>query len=664
MSDLPQVLDEQRLWSLARVSTPTISRAGDCVVFPVRTTDATTAKNQTVLYKLTLGAQPVALTVSHTPSSSPALSPDAKLLAFLRKPLNAESGEEPQLHLLNLADGGEARVLTDFPLGVREAKWFADGKRLCLLANVLADAPSLDGTKKLLQERAKDRTVVHCTENKIARYWDHWMTEGEVQHLFELSLEDGNVRDLTPSLQAWFDLDGADGQFDIAPDGESLAFSAYVHQGEHRHLRYDIYVLSLRDDVIRCISAGQKGDAIRPRFSPDATTLVYGARRDTFYSANVVLWQHTLSDRNERALTAEWDRSPDEWEFASTTELIGAVAHLGRTLPFRLDLANPTALPVLVELGGTVHGVRAAIDGTLYFTHDTLSRPAEIACLRPKARSLEYLTHFNDSAMRELQLGAVHERYITGAHGDRVQYWLLEPAQGAHASNGLVHVIHGGPFGNFGDTWHWRWNAQLFAARGYHVAMVNFHGSNSFGESFAKSVLGDWGGAPAQDIGLVTDALIDEGVARADRVAIAGGSYGGYMASWLVTQTQRYACAVAHAPVTSLRGMFASDVTQGWDEEVGAWPWDLPDGAQKFVRFDPMHHVGNVQTPVLVIHGQKDYRVPYAQGLEFYGALKARGVTARLLVFPQENHWILQRDNSVRWFREIFAWLDRFLRKS
>ena len=222
-------------------------------------------------------------------------------------------------------------------------------------------------------------------------------------------------------------------------------------------------------------------------------------------------------------------------------------------------------------------------------------------------------------------------------------------------------MVHGGPNGYFGDTWSWRWNPQLFAAHSHLIAMVNFHGSVSFGEKFARSVLGDWGGAPATDIHLVTDALIAEKLAESDRVAVAGGSYGGYMAAWLVTQTQRFACAIAHAPVTDFQGMFGTDVLQGFDEELGAWPWAGPEGEAKFFKHDPMTYVGNVSTPVMVVHGAKDYRVPYSQGLGFYGALKARGVTARLVVFPGENHWILQRENSLRWYHEVLGWLDRFL---
>jgi dipeptidyl aminopeptidase/acylaminoacyl peptidase len=222
-------------------------------------------------------------------------------------------------------------------------------------------------------------------------------------------------------------------------------------------------------------------------------------------------------------------------------------------------------------------------------------------------------------------------------------------------------LIHGGPYGHFGDTWSWRWNAQLFAARGHSVALVNFHGSSSFGEPFARSVLGDWGGAPAEDLQRATDAFAREGLFEDGRVAIAGGSFGGYLSAWLVTQTQRFRCAIAHAPVTDFMAMLGSDIPLDWNIETGAWPWDGPDARARFDRFDPMRSIDAVSTPTLVIHGASDYRVPYGQGLELYGALKARDVPARLVVYPSENHWILQRANSLHWYGEVLSWLDRWL---
>lgn len=655
-------LNETFLWSLARVAPPAVAGDGSFLVVPVKTTNAGTGKSQTILYKIIEGFEPVALTSPGTTSTGPSISPDQRWLAFLRKPREEDDQRETfaQLHLLDLKHGGEARVVGHFPLGISDVRWFADSKRLCVVASVIDEAPTLTGTKQLLETRAKDRANVHVTESRFVRYWDHYVTDGEIQHLFELSLDDDTTRDLTPSLKAWFDLDGADGMLDLSPNGELIAFSAHVSDNDHANFRYNVFLLSVRDQSLKSIGDGYKGDAVRPRFSPDGKSIVYGAKNAVYYGTNSVLILHSLADHSERALTAHWDHSAEEWEFAGPSAIVGITAHHARSLPFRLEISSTSGDSKIqfLHTEGSAHGLQLSRDGRLYFTHDNLRRPAEIARLSAQGGPLTYLTRFNDEAMSAIEFGAIEERFITGTHGDNVQYWLVHPPASMKASRGLVQVVHGGPCGTFGDTWHWRWNAQLFAARGYTVCMVNFHGSNSFGESFARSVLDDWGGAPAKDIELVTDALIKEGIAQPGRLAVAGGSYGGYMAAWLVTQTQRYSCAVAHAAVTNFMGMFGGDVPQVWEEEMGAWPWN---DAKRFFKHDPMHHVGNVRTPVLVVHGEKDYRVPYGQGLDFYGALKELGVSARLVMFPQENHWILQRDNSIKWFQEVFGWLDRHM---
>ena len=219
--------------------------------------------------------------------------------------------------------------------------------------------------------------------------------------------------------------------------------------------------------------------------------------------------------------------------------------------------------------------------------------------------------------------------------------------------------VHGGPYGMHGDVWHWRWNAQVFAAPGHAVSMVNFHGSAGYGERFWNSVLGDWGGKPAEDILLATDALVARGVADPARLALAGGSYGGYMACWLPTQTDRFACTVVHAPLYDTLASCSGDVTQGIDREMGGAPWDLPRAREPIERWNPAAHTGSHRTPTLVTHGQQDFRCPVEHGLELYGMLKAKGVPARLVHYPDENHWILKRKSSIHWYGEVLAWIAR-----
>ncbi|MBL8679261.1 MAG: S9 family peptidase [Myxococcales bacterium] len=669
---MPALFTAEALWSLRRVSPPAVARDGSCCVTSVRSTDPLTQQNTSVLYRVDRArpGEATAITAEGASSVEPAISRDGRSLAFVRKPLGAPAERAAQLHVMPLDRGGEARVIGDFPLGVSDPRWFADGERIAVLAPVYAEAPTLEATRERLRatrERAATSAKAYATEERVFRLWDRWLTDREVPHLFEVTVATGAVRDRTPSLEAWFDLMGEGGAYDVSPDGTEAVFSAYVHRAQHQRVRFAIYRVRFADGAIECLTADHVGDDLRPRYAPDGRSIVYGAKRDVAFCSHLELRRRSLVDGSEQTLAPDFEYDADEWEFASEDMLVGSAAVRGRTVAFSLSLDdNSIALHPLPR--GSVHGVRPTDDGALWCSWDSLDAPPEIAVLPAPHFALERLSRFNDESLAQFELGAARERTFAGADGDPVQAWVLEPPPSAVTEarpRTLVHLIHGGPFGYLGDQWTWRWNAQVFAARGHAVAMVNFHGSASFGEAFSKSILGEWGDRPAQDVLLATDALAREGLFDAssgrERVAIAGGSFGGYLASWLVTQTDRFRCAIAHAAVTDFTAMLGSDFAVAWNIEMGCWPWDDPDAQRRFDRYDPMRAIRNVDTPVLVVHGAMDYRVPYAQGLELYGALKARGVAARLVVYPNENHWILQRANSVHWYGELLSWLDRYL---
>jgi dipeptidyl aminopeptidase/acylaminoacyl peptidase len=261
----------------------------------------------------------------------------------------------------------------------------------------------------------------------------------------------------------------------------------------------------------------------------------------------------------------------------------------------------------------------------------------------------------------------VQEIRFKGADDDPVQMFVLYPPgekpRGAKSKGGkpfpLVHMIHGGPHSTFGDVWHWRWCAQAFAAPGHAVACVNFHGSTSFGQEFAECIMGRWGDQPYQDIMKATDLLVERGIADEKRMAVTGGSYGGYLVSWIAGQTDRFACIVNHAGVSDFQTQYASDVVHHRARSMGGEPWDDVEGLD---RYNPLRSAAGFKSPMLVLHGMKDYRVPYNQGLEIYNVYRAMGLPARLVVYPDENHWILGRANSLHWYGEVLSWLKRWIR--
>jgi dipeptidyl aminopeptidase/acylaminoacyl peptidase len=648
------------LWAIPRVGVPAPACDGSFVIVPVTTYPADGDAGRERLYLVPTAAKeraPRPLTAPDVSSSQPAVSPDGRRLAFVRKPAGASAA---QLHVMPL-DGGEARRLTDLPLGASDPRWTPGGREVIVVSPLYRGALTLEATRRLHDERAKAASRPHVTEDRVYRFWDRWLTDGEAHHLFMVDVETGATRDLVPSSERWFDLMEPDGQFDVAPGGDEVAFSANATRPPYARVRAAIFTAAIGGGEPVCLTPDGFTDDTRPRYSADGRWLVYGQKRDASNYADRIRIVRVDRASGEHVTLAEaWDHSPSAWEVAGPDTLLLEVDERGCTSLYRLSLAA-AGTPELVARDATLHGARPAGDGFVYAQHHGLAHPPEIARCPLGGGAVETLTSFTADALAGLELGRVEELTIAGAGGDPVQVLIVVPPGYGAEPGPLVHMIHGGPYGMYGDVWHWRWNAQAFAAPGYAVAIVNFHGSAGYGERFALSVHGDWGGKPAEDILLATDALVARGLADPKRLAIAGGSFGGYMASWLPTLTTRFACSVVHAPVFDTLTLCAGDVTQGVEREIGGEPWSMPAARDAIARCNPASHTAGYVTPTLVTHGEKDFRCPVQHGLELYGVLKAKGVPARLAHYPDENHWILQRGNSIHWYGEVLGWLARHL---
>jgi len=355
---------------------------------------------------------------------------------------------------------------------------------------------------------------------------------------------------------------------------------------------------------------------------------------------------HHIATGTEQVITADWDRSAGGWEFISNDELVFHAEDEGRVRIFTLPIEGGTPTPQTST--GSNHGAQVGVDCFWHRT-ESMNMPPEVAFTCGGHTTV--VSGFNAELLSELDLRPAEEIRFEGAKGDQIQAFVIEPPAFDNATRWpLLHNVHGGPHNGIMDNWHWRWNPQVMAAAGYVVASVNFHGSSSFGDAFARSIRGSWGDMPARDIEAATDHLISLGYIDEDRMTIAGGSYGGYLVSWLTTQTDRYTASICHAGVTDLVGQWASDHTAGRERAVGGVPW----------RWSPTAHTHDIVTPTLVIHGELDYRVVVTQGLALYGLLKAKGVPTRLVYFPNEGHWIETRNNALLWWSEFVGWLDRW----
>ncbi len=647
------------LWRMKRVGAPMPAPDGSFLIVPVTAFDVDANRGRTRLWRVPSGGgEPRPLTSEDANATEPRISPDGSRVAFTRTAHEAK----PQIALLRF-DGGEAEVLTDLPLGAGDARWFPDGRRIAFVAMLLADAPTPAGTKELLASRQRDPVKAHVTEDRLYRFWDRWLTGGERPHLFVLDVETRTLTDLTPRGTGWFELMEPSGQFDIAPDGSEIAFVANASDPPHHLLRWALHTVPTDGSGdIRCLTPREAmpdvADAHRPRYSPDGKTIVYGIQRDPyFYADRVRLVRYDRATGRHTVVNEAWDRSPSAWEFTRDGTLVMEVEDRGA--PRLFTLAPDAADPVVQQREGAVANVTPGADGRLYFTHQTAASPAEAVSCRPDGADFRRETSFNDALLAPIATGEVREMTIAGANGDPVQmYVVLPPGHDASKRYPLVHVIHGGPHGISADSFHFRWNLQAFAAPGYVVAAVNFHGSTSWGQEFAASILGEQGDKPLVDIERASDALIAAGLVDESRMAITGGSYGGYLVCWIASQTDRYRCAVNHAGVYDLLAQYASDVTQGRHVSYGGEPWDRIEAID---RNNPARSARGFTTPMLILHGERDYRVPHTQALAVYNVYKAKGEAARLVFFPDENHWILKPQNSIVWNREVNAWLHRYL---
>jgi len=646
------------LWSIPRVGSPVPAPDGATLAVAVTSYDMEKNEGRSRIWlvpsKGASPAEPRALTSAEFSSSEPAFSTDGKRIAFTRK----DAKKKAQLHVMAL-DGGESETLTDLPLGCFDPRWLPDGSGIVFAAQLIKGHLTPEATAAELERREKDPVKAHVTEDRVYRYWDTWLTTGEVPHLFVLDLATRKLRDLTPESTAWFDWMDPAGRYDIAPDGSELAYEGTIIDATSGIMRSAIFTAPISRGTAACLTPDHPASDAAPRYSPDGKFIVYGMQHDPyFYADRMRIMAYDRAARTHAGWIESWDLSPSHWTFGADGTLYLEAEEDARNSLF---VWKGSGAPRRIVRGGYVNGVRAGRDGRLFYNLHSLSQPAEIHACDANGGSATALTTFTAPAMAKVSLGEVREVTFEGASGAKVQMFVIMPPGHQEGQRvPLVHSIHGGPHGTSADWFHYRWNAHAFAAPGYVCAQVNFQGSTSWGQDFAQRIQGAWADRPFQDVMLATDLLIAAGLVDEKRMAATGGSYGGYMASWIEGHTDRFRCIVNHAGVYNTLSQYASDVTQGRHKSFGGEPWD---GLEAITRCNPAHAAEGFNTPMLVIHGEKDYRVPVTQGLECYGVLKAKGVPARLVYFPDENHWVLKPRNSALWYREVLGWIDRFFKR-
>ena len=648
------------LVSLHRVSDPQVSPNGRRVAFVVSELDLADDRRRTDLWVVDVqGGQPRRLTTHPTGDFNPRWSPDGTQLYFL----STRSGSSQVWRLP--AGGGDATQVTDLPLDAANLTLSPDGTHLAISLEVFVECETLTCTAERLDAREREASTGRLYDSVFVRHWDTW-EDGRRSHVFVMPTAGGTPRDVmagvdgdSPSVP----FGGAE-EFAFTPDGREIVLTArIVGNGEPWSTNFDLWVAPIDGSrPLRNLTEDNDAWDTAPVFSPDGGTLAYLAmERPGFEADRFRIMLTRWSDGRARPLAADWDRSPGGLLWSADGGTLYATAqNLGHVSLFAIDVDSGEVTTVLDDLGYV--SSPAVAGDRLLFGLDNLTLPVEIFTARPDGGDLRQVTHVNTERLAGLVLGQHEQFSFVGAGDDTVYARVLRPATfETGRTYPVAFLIHGGPQGSFGNHFHYRWNPQSYAAAGYAVVMVDFHGSVGYGQAFTDAITGDWGGKPLEDLqtGLAA-ALARYGWMDGDNVCALGASYGGYMVNWIAGNwPDRFNCLVNHDGVFDMRSMYYSTEELWFPEwEHGGPYFANPEGHE---RHNPVQHVERWNTPMLVIHGQEDHRVPLEQGLGTFNALQRRGVPSRFLYFPDETHWVGKPHNSIQWHETVLGWLRTWL---
>jgi len=647
--------------AMERLSDAQVSPDGARIVFTQRSTDLEANRGRTDLWVVGVDGEGLRQLTAHPAGDfSPRWSGDGKAVFFL-------SSRSDSVQVWSIAiDGGEAQQVTDLELDVTSLGVGPAGKQLSVSMDVFVDCATIACTRERLDARAEAKTTGMLYEQLFIRHWDTWK-DGRRSHVFVVPAKGGEAIDVMAGVDADCPSKpfGGPEEYTFTPDGKGIVYSARLAGREEPwSTDFDLYHAPIADPAkTRELTAANEAWDTAPAFSPDGKSLAYLAMsRPGFESDRYRVVVQGWPDGASRTLTEAWDRSPGGLGWSDDGKRIYATAsNLGQRSLFSIDAKSGKAR-VIVEKG-SVRSFAEAGDRIVY-ARDHLESPVELYSSDRDGKDVRRITKINDERVAVAKMGKPEQFTFKGWNDETVYAHVVYPLDfDAEKKYPVAFLIHGGPQGSFGNSFHYRWNPQAYIGAGYAAVMVDFHGSVGYGQEFTDSISGDWGGKPLEDLqkGLAA-ALARYPWLDGDRVAGLGASYGGYMVNWIAGNwPDRFRALVNHDGNLDEQMAYYNTEELWFPEwERGGAPWEVPEAYQ---HHNPINHVAKWKTPMLVIHGALDYRVVDTQGIATFTALQRRGIPSQFLYFPDENHWVLKPANSIQWHETVIGWIDRWTRE-
>ncbi|MCO5334832.1 MAG: S9 family peptidase [Pyrinomonadaceae bacterium] len=652
------------LIAMKRVADPRVSPDGRTVLYTVGVVDLASNKTLTQIYSRPVsGGAERQLTNDSSSSSQPRWSPDGKRIAFVHG---------GQIWTMD-PNGSDRRQVTSLSTGAGGPVWSRDGKQIAFGSDVYPECTS-DACNKAEAEKAENSKVkAHVTERLLFRHWVEWRDRLRT-HVFVVSSSGGIARDVTPGdfdAPPYGAATGVD--YTFTPDGSGIVFLRNPDKVEALSTNSDIYIASLSKGEAKNITAANHGYDASPMYTPDGRYLLYRSQATaTFEADRWRIMRYDPKTGESVELTRGFDQQVDEFTISPDSKTVYFTAgQRGKAPIFSVPVEPDFRLRIATHVSPVVNKIFASSlnvsgDGsTIVFIASSNAAPADVMKVAATGSGLEALTAANRDALQKFGLKAAEDVEWTGAVNRKIHGFILKPANfDVSKKYPLLVLIHGGPQGAWNDNWGYRWNPQIFANAGYVVFMPNPRGSTGYGQQFVNEITGDWGGKAFVDISngvamAVKLPFIDKG-----RIGAAGASYGGYMVDWLLGHNNdprfKYKAFVSHAGVYNLESM-STATEELWfvNWEFKGFPWE---NRVNYERWSPSRFAKNFDTPTLVTAGEIDYRVPVDQSYQLFTTLQLRNVPSKLLVFPDEGHWIQKPQNSELWYNNVLNWFNKYLK--